>query len=238
MLERSLAEAREIFGRYLTFEGVKSGEALAAARSDYKDALRKRQAEDAIPQAWRHLVEEPDALLIDLLSETAQKLCGYAPERDQIVAFLHTLRADSAFPKPIPPAPTPVPPSPTERLRPSEPSDPGGTRHCSFSLRGKNYPAGDATDAMVQILQLLHREDSTFLERLVVRVRGRNRNHIARSKMEVYPGRRDLLDYTREIVSGWWVGTNIANREKRRIIERGCEVAGIRFGRDLIIDIH
>jgi hypothetical protein len=42
--------------------------------------------------------------------------------------------------------------------------------------------------------------------------------------------------YTTEIVPGWWLGTNIANRDKERLAKIACEVAGLKFGKDLVIE--
>ncbi len=35
---------------------------------------------------------------------------------------------------------------------------------------------------------------------------------------------------------GWIVGTNLNNQLKMRIIKAAAEVAGIKFGRDVIVD--
>ncbi len=107
---------------------------------------------------------------------------------------------------------------------------------CAFEyeLLGKVARAVNASAAMVAILRELQARDATFLERLARRVTSRSRNHVARSRLLVYPHRPDLAEkYTREIVPGWFVGTNIANREKRMLIVEACDVAGLVLGRDL-----
>jgi hypothetical protein len=40
-----------------------------------------------------------------------------------------------------------------------------------------------------------------------------------------------------ELVPGWFIGTNIANREKVQILDRACEAAGITSGKDLRIEL-
>ena len=67
-------------------------------------------------------------------------------------------------------------------------------------------------------------------------MRGRTRNHIARCNSEVYPGRPDLARYVKEISPGWFIGSNIANREKKKILRAACEVMGLAFGRDFKVD--
>jgi predicted type IV restriction endonuclease len=53
----------------------------------------------------------------------------------------------------------------------------------------------------------------------------------------VYPLKPDLAEYTTEVVPGWWLGTNIANREKMKIIRKACEAADVRFGTDVQIEL-
>jgi len=88
ILERDPTECCRALSRYLAFERVRQKEAIADARSDYETAARERTAADTLQAAWRKLVEEPDGLLIDLLVEKTQALCGYAPTREQVEAFL------------------------------------------------------------------------------------------------------------------------------------------------------
>lgn len=97
--------------------------------------------------------------------------------------------------------------------------------------------ASDATEAMINILRDLARYDDDFFPKLAEKVRGRKRNHVARSRSEVYPGRSDLMRYVKEIGPGWFIGCNIANREKKKILRAACEVMGLNFGRDLKIDL-
>ncbi len=92
---------------------------------------------------------------------------------------------------------------------------------------------------MVSILRTLQTRDSSFLERLSQLVAGRSRNHIARSRAQVYPDRPDLAqEYTVEVVPGWFVGTNIANREKQNLLEKACEAARLKFGGDMKISLQ
>jgi hypothetical protein len=44
-----------------------------------------------IPKAWRKLHIEGDELLIELLSETTEKICGYRPEDSQVSEFLYSV---------------------------------------------------------------------------------------------------------------------------------------------------
>ena len=88
ILERDVEECARLLERYLSYERVCSGEALAAARSDYQNVVRARETQDALPKAWRMLLEEPDSLLIDLLADKYEELNGYKPDSNSCRLFL------------------------------------------------------------------------------------------------------------------------------------------------------
>jgi negative regulator of replication initiation len=106
-----------------------------------------------------------------------------------------------------------------------------------YQIDGELHLASDATEAMINILKDLAQYDDNFFSKLAAKVQGRTRNHIARFRSEVYPDRPDLARYIKEITPGWFIGYNIANREKEKIIRAACEVMGITFGRDLKIEL-
>lgn len=72
--------------------------------------------EETIPEAWNKIITEPDSLLIDLLSETTEKICGFKPEAGEINQFLKTyegrfLLSPEEEPPIEPPKPKPSPPA-------------------------------------------------------------------------------------------------------------------------------
>jgi predicted type IV restriction endonuclease len=108
----------------------------------------------------------------------------------------------------------------------------------AYHIDGELHLASDATDALINILSDLAQYGDDFFPKLAAKVRGRTRNHIARSRSEVYPDRPDLERYVKEISPGWFIGCNIANREKEKILRAACEVMGISFGRDIEIELQ
>lgn len=91
MIEREVQESAFRFLRYLDFKNVSSGDSLDNARKDYKNISKQRQTKANIPIAWDKLLEEKDELLIDIISEKVESLCGYRASGDQIIQFLSTL---------------------------------------------------------------------------------------------------------------------------------------------------
>ena len=111
------------------------------------------------------------------------------------------------------------------------------SRNVSYELLGKPHIASDAIEAMINILLSLAQYDNHFWAKLAVGVKGRTRNHLARSRSEVYPERPDLTHHVKEIAPGWFIGFNIANREKDKILRLACTITGLVFGRDLKINL-
>src|SRR5262245_10617896 len=99
------------------------------------------------------------------------------------------------------------------------------TRSLKILLEGRVQDVESATQGLVEILRHLARADPTFLERLAARAKGRLRQPVARSREALYPRRRDLARRSVQVVEGWFLATNISNREKRIIIERACNIA-------------
>jgi hypothetical protein len=89
---------------------------------------------------------------------------------------------------------------------------------------------------LVEILTKIAQLHPDKMESIAEAVRGRSRNHIARTPAEIYPDRPDLARAA-EIAPDWMVGLNIANREKMRIIREACRVIGLEFGADVVIDL-
>jgi len=65
-----------------------SGEAIKHAESIYEDRLKEKTIRDALPEAWNKIISEPDTLLVELFSETAEKICGYKPDIEDVRQFL------------------------------------------------------------------------------------------------------------------------------------------------------
>ncbi|MBM2825866.1 MAG: hypothetical protein HW402_1530 [Dehalococcoidales bacterium] len=220
LLERSTDEASERLKRYLSYKRTCSGEALKAARSDYQDAARDRIIKATLPNAWTTLLGEPDSLLLDLLAEKVEDLCGYKPALDTCGQFIENI-VDAGSVRPPPP----------NGGREVEPRPGGSGPHkperFTLCFKGSKYEFGSARDVMVKVFQLLAREDSGFLERFAARKHGRTRRYLATENRELYPGRPDLAEeYSVEIVPGWWMGTNYSRKNIRGIIELAREVAG------------
>jgi hypothetical protein len=229
LLERSPAESGERLGRYLAHERVLDGTALAAARADHRDVARKRQIDLTLPRAWSALLDEQDSVLLELLAEKVEDICGYRPDPDACSRFLSSSASGSGrlgapgsrtvLPDRPPPASPPSDPPASRRLQGTTPG---------FTLGGQRHAAHSAREVLQCVLVAFAKHDPTFLERFVARKHGRTRRYVSRDREELYLNRPDLAaDHAVEFVPGWWLGTNYSKRSIAEIIELACEVAGV-----------
>lgn len=85
------------------------------------------------------------------------------------------------------------------------------------------------------VFEALAKRDATVLERFASLPRhGRTRRYLAKNSSDLYPGRPDLVrDYSMQLTSGWWLSTNHSRATIERIIEMACDVAHLKYGKDL-----
>jgi len=230
LVVRGVDECCRIFERYLKRSEVTSGAAIVNAKDDYKNVSKNRQIEKALPQAWTDLLKEQDEILVELVADKVETLCGFKPEPDVVRSYLDSLL------RPQPPN-TPKSPVAPERATKRDAAIPlkDSDNFSGFTLNGKPYKEGSAIDTMFRVFEVLSQRDAKFLERYAgLPKHGRKRRYMARDKMELYPGRKDLCeDYSQQKFGGWWIGTNYSRSTIRHAIELACEVAGLRFGHDL-----
>ena len=108
------AEYAETLEAWLCKRRVASGEARRSAECRLENHRRRIRAREAMPEAWRALLKEPDELLCDLLADKVRDNIGVAPQRSEIEKFL--LR--------LPPVSAPSPPAVRPRAR--RPEHPAG----------------------------------------------------------------------------------------------------------------
>lgn len=90
IIQQESQDVVQKFVDLLSKNNIQTGKALQHAESIYKGKQKKKMIEETIPEAWNKIITEPDSLLVDLLSETTENLCGFKPENDETLRFLKT----------------------------------------------------------------------------------------------------------------------------------------------------
>ena len=255
LFERTKQESAQILRLYLEKERVASGEALDTARKEYRNKNRRAAARQAIPAAWKEIVERRDQQLVDLLTDAVESKVGIRPDESDILSFFDRLVAEDALdpsgaqssPNRFKKAQVSIHPARTQtkissakqtRKRTGK-AAPGSLRTGSGVLYGKEFSYATAKEAMIFILSELAKADPTFLQRCSQHpaFRGRTRRYVAQRAAELYPGRPDMINKHEALPGGWVVGTHRNNKSKMRILQGAAEVAGIRFGRDIKVQL-
>lgn len=91
MYSQDFEKITEVLSDFLARKKVFDGQALENAKRLYGNRQKKDITRRNIPKAWRKLHIEGDELLIELLAETTEKVCGYRPEDSQVSEFLYTI---------------------------------------------------------------------------------------------------------------------------------------------------
>ena len=243
-----LRESSEVLQRYLERNRVVLGEALETARVIF--FLEKdRQAK---PDIWREEVDdEIDKFVVPILSFLANRLVKKMESksaRDNIdhdtVDYFHSLLREKVSQSSnrsnrrqgsSTPTPTPIDSDSKEKKRKGE----GGqsSRSGKLVILGEPFGYVDAKDAMVIVFKELERRQPGFCQRFHndPRNHGRTRRIIAQNPRDLYDLEHLAKNHER-IDDNWVIGTNNSNLQKEKIITIAAEVAGLKFGSDIIVN--
>lgn len=174
--------------------------------------------------------------MVELLASAVELKAGVRPDNNDVAEFLAALAkpviVEASHNNVTQKTSTAAPRQATQR--------PAGetSRSGTLVLRGKAHPYDNAKDAMVIVLRELAQGDPSFLERCSQHpdAQGRKRRYIARTPEELYPDREDLRDMREPLPGGWLVATNLNNVLKKTIIKLAADVAGLTFGKDVIVE--
>ena len=241
----SAKEAGAVFERYLARDRVLTGVALRAATDD-----RERFALGRIIQAgWVKLVGGPNEKLVKVIAGAAKAATtcrgGRAPStrtlNDAVRAFI---RHGFAFPGEMPEVHREVS---IQRPTASPTAVAGGRgqvvlppkRSVAWTFRGERRVEKNSTVMYVAIIGRLYEDRGgvDFYTRLMKKLSARTRTQIAPSRAEtgLQP---ELFKYLRPLPGGWWLNTNLSTGDKMRNLRRACDIAGVSFGSDLVIEAN
>jgi predicted type IV restriction endonuclease len=240
IFERNISECADRLTRYLQYDSIVCGNAIEAAREDYRSVSRDRLIKSTLPKAWARLIEEEDELLLELVADRVEVLCGYKPAPDTVAHFLK----ESVTSKPIVPGKPQQPSTPQKVASMPTPKVPTSSSiqkpsSIGFVLDGQQYMARSAREVLEGVFEALAKHDTNILERFASMPKhGRTRRYLARNADDLYPGRPDLArDFSHQLTSGWWLSTNHSRATIVRIIEMACDVAQLKYGRDLQVNL-
>lgn len=139
--QQEVQSAAKCFNEFLGRDAIANGSAVVRARALHASREKTRLIKQAIPRAWNRLCQEPDEVLLDLLADRVESLCGHRPDQELLAEYLAGAARSTETP----------PPAPPNSIRPTEPqprtvaSDPRlgiytNTRPLAYTFRGQRHP--------------------------------------------------------------------------------------------------
>ena len=250
LYERSSLESKELLARYLEYGRVASGQALEAARSEYRGRIRRATARRMLPEAWAEIVGRGDESLVRLLADAVESRAEVRPVEADVFAFLRSLTGTGVVvtgpvvksgsggkdkPPPIggsnaishkdKPPPTGGSRAISQKSRKPRPRKP---RQGTVIVAGKRHEYKSRVKAMVIVLTEFHNADDSFLHRLAEhpKVKRPKRSVVAKNAAEIYPKSLHLRRYIGRLPDGWMVCTNFSSDEIMSLINVAVEVSG------------
>ncbi len=158
--------ATQHFREFLSYDSISSGSALRQAKSLQASKEKSQLINKTIPKAWDKLVGEPDELLIELLAEKVESMCGHRPDLQQLATFIQNV-----FNKTIQPFQT------IHNRKPSTPKIPRVSvgaglqgnriprqRGIILDISGQKFNASSVRDLYTKVLQFLY--ENNHLQKL------------------------------------------------------------------------
>ena len=140
---------------FLSKENVSLGIAVKNAESHLATLWKARKTEEILPKAWEQVRIDLDDILVELLSDEVNEMCGWQPDTDQVKRFL------DAFMKPVLISPTPsAPPVSSKHAMPKQPNQSfgsyNGTKIVRFTFHGQTYGPCPWTRLLITLAEQLH----------------------------------------------------------------------------------
>lgn len=159
ILQQDSEDVASKFIDFLSKDNINSGKAIQNAEAIYKGQQKINILEETLPKAWNKIIEEADELLIELINETAEKICGFKADTELVERFLSknkdALIISTTSTRPVSPLRSQVvPPQPTSILTVT--GNYTGKSIYSFSFRGSKYKVKSWKDLLIKLCEFIN----------------------------------------------------------------------------------
>lgn len=167
------------FMDYLSKEDVCSGKAIQSAEAVYKSKQKGYLISDTLPKAWNKLVSEPDELLIELIADATEKLCGYKPDNSIVEDFISSNIAEARVS-----IDTRRERRPTKKLTLAKVESYTSKSVIAFTFKNIRYEVKYWIDVLTQVCKLIHSLHQSNFE-WVLQLRGTKRPYFTKNLNEL-----------------------------------------------------
>ena len=228
--EGNIAEA---LLQYVAHDVVISGKAVEHSRTTYLDTQWHR----LFASVWGKMLQDPDTELVRIFRKRVSEKGESRPERQAVLDFFKRLGTEESVGK-------------RDVVKDSRPlpesNRPDKSRESSEEPGSPFYTLDDVTthfktgkEVFTAVFREFAKRDTDFCKRYASTQRtGGKRLELARQAEDLYPpGSKWSRTDASELPGGWWLATHLSNELKDKRIQRACDVAGVKFGRDLIVSL-
>ena len=204
-------ETAQHFTAFLSRTMIDNGQAFLNADEAYQGNRKNQVIAQTIPRVWKKLIEEPDELLIILMTNAVEQSCGFRPDFEVVARFLRT-----QLPSAVNRAKTQLPshnPVSTARLPAAT-----GTSLRAITFHGHVIPVNSWIESLRVILQRLQTECPEAMEKCLT-VGGRKRPYFSLNE-------RQLRKAERLRGTEIFFETNLSARQITDIVGRLLSVLG------------
>ncbi len=192
-----LPEYEKSFRAFLGKQEVTSGRARRDAETYHEDNQVKERAKAELEGAWQGLLSPPNEILVDLLTEEVEGICGTRPRQKDVESFIKGLAgsfveqvprrqgASSGYSQPRASNDTSVAASGRSAANRSQSVQKPRAiprKIAGYRLHGNEFACRGAAATLVEVVKALQAQDNGFLDRLYADFRNRTRTRVFVSK--------------------------------------------------------
>jgi hypothetical protein len=181
ILQQDPEDVKSKFIDFLSKDNINSGRAIQNAESIYRGQQKINILEETLPKAWNKIIEEADELLIDLINETTEKICGFKADTELVERFLSknkgTLIISKIPTKTFSPLRPQVGPPQTKSMGTAT-GNYTGKSISSFSFRGSNYKVKSWKDMLINLCTFINTAHRNEFDK-VLKIVGRKRPYFS-----------------------------------------------------------
>ena len=225
----SSQESKDVLARYLEHGRVSSGEALEAARKEYRDQMSRETARNALPMAWSELVRKGNESLVRLLSDAVEAQTKVRPVDTDVREFLRSLKVSSEGGNTREPRNRAKPIVPAGKRKQSKPSPRAIKCIGSVNIKGTRHHYKNRRKAVEIVLAELQKANGRFFSELTKhpKIRGPKRVLVAKSAEEMYPHSPHLRQKVGRLPDGWLLCKDtLDSKVAMKIVDAAVEVSG------------
>ena len=179
--DQVIEEIVQKFIDFLSKENVVTGRAINKAESVYKSKQKQHSIQDTLPKAWKKLVVETDEILVELIAETTESLCGYKPDHITVANFLDSYVLQSILPS--------KQPITQQKLKITEISLGEGENYTgkiisAFTFKCKRYEVKTWKELLIQICNIMLATHKDMFDQILNLI-GRKRPYFTKNKNEL-----------------------------------------------------